>query len=104
MRVTSHFLLSKKEKGGVKMKKREDFIAKSIPIVQSIDDHTLKVVQAFEKIEKIYQEKFTANELELIKIACETHDLGKCNDLFQQKLKDGTKGIDGEIPHCILSA
>lgn len=86
------------------MKKREDFIAKSIPIVQSIDDHTLKVVQAFEKIEKIYQEKFTANELELIKIACETHDLGKCNDLFQQKLKDGTKVIDGEIPHGILSA
>ncbi|TXJ45794.1 CRISPR-associated helicase Cas3' [Brachyspira aalborgi] len=89
-------------------------------ITQTIEEHTNKLIELFNKFKDIYGNYFEENELELIKIACETHDLGKMNSRFQKKLyksinkeklfecdkdiEEFYKNIDiKEIPHGILS-
>lgn len=89
-------------------------------ITQTIEEHTNKLIELFNKFKDIYGNYFEENELELIKIACETHDLGKMNSRFQKKLYnsinrekyfDTNKELDAlyeqlnitEIPHGVLS-
>ena len=105
---------------------KDYFLAKSNKIkngefkTQTIEEHTNKLVEFFNQFKDIYGNYFEENELELIKIACETHDLGKMNSRFQKKLYKSInkenlfeydkdieklyKNIDiKEIPHGILS-
>lgn len=89
-------------------------------ITQTIEEHTNKLIELFNKFKEVYGKYFEKHELELIKIACETHDLGKMNSRFQKKLyksinkenlfecdkdiEEFYKNIDiKEIPHGILS-
>ena len=105
---------------------KDYFLAKSNKIkngefkTQTIEEHTNKLVELFNQFKDIYGNYFEEHELELIKIACETHDLGKMNSRFQKKLyksinkenlfeydkdiEELYKNIDiKEIPHGILS-
>ena len=105
---------------------KDYFLAKSNKIkngefkTQTIEEHTNKLVEFFNQFKDIYGNYFEEHELELIKIACETHDLGKINSRFQKKLyksinkenlfeydkdiEELYKNIDiKEIPHGILS-
>ena len=105
---------------------KDYFLAKSNKIkngefkTQTIEEHTNKLVELFNQFKDIYGNYFEEHELELIKIACETHDLGKINSRFQKKLYKSInkenlfeydkdieklyKNIDiKEIPHGILS-
>lgn len=78
---------------------KNDFLAKSNEIkngefiTQTIEEHTNKLIELFNQFKKIYGKYFQDHELELIKMACETHDLGKMNSRFQKKLY---KSIDKE--------
>ena len=105
---------------------KDYFLAKSNKIkdgefkTQTIEEHTNKLIELFNKFKDVYGKYFEKHELELIKIACETHDLGKMNSRFQKKLyksinkeklfeydkdiEELYKNIDiKEIPHGILS-
>lgn len=94
--------------------KNEEFIT------QAIEEHTNKLIELFNKFKEVYGKYFEKHELKLIKIACETHDLGKMNSRFQKKLYssikrekdfDTDKKLDmlykelniTEIPHGVLS-
>ena len=105
---------------------KDYFLAKSNKIkngefiTQTIEEHTNKLIELFNQFKEIYGNYFEKHELELIKIACETHDLGKMNSRFQKKLYnsinrekyfDTNKELDAlyeqlnitEIPHGVLS-
>ena len=105
---------------------KDYFLAKSNKIkngefiTQTIEEHTNKLIELFNKFKDIYGNYFEEHELELIKIACETHDLGKMNSRFQKKLYnsinrekyfDTNKELNAlyeqlnitEIPHGVLS-
>ena len=64
---------------------KDYFLAKSNKIkngefiTQTIEEHTNKLIELFNKFKDVYGNYFEEHELELIKIACETHDLGKMN-------------------------
>lgn len=98
-------------------KENYTFIAKSNPI-QTVQEHTEKLLNIFNKFEKMYKTKFKEEEkeLRLIKIACKYHDIGKINSRFQNRIKnniyDNYKNdekfddlyLDSkEIPHGVLS-
>ena len=100
-----------------KNKEKYIFIAKSDP-VQTVQEHTEKLLNIFYKFEKIYKSKFKGleKELRLIEIACKYHDIGKINSRFQNRIKnniyDNYKNdekfdnlyLDSkEIPHGVLS-
>ena len=105
---------------------KDYFLAKSNKIkngefiTQTIEEHTNKLIELFNKFKDVYGNYFEEHELELIKIACETHDLGKMNSRFQKKLYnsinrekyfDTNKELNAlyeqlnitEIPHGVLS-
>lgn len=102
---------------------KENFLAKSNKYndsyhTESIEKHTQNLIKLFEDFKSIYEKYFTEKELELIKIACETHDLGKMNYKFQKKIyKSINQNFEinndleklykelniEEIPHGILS-
>lgn len=105
---------------------KDYFLAKSNKIkngefiTQTIEEHTNKLIELFNQFKEIYGNYFEKHELELIKIAGETHDLGKMNSRFQKKLYnsinrekyfDTNKELDAlyeqlnitEIPHGVLS-
>lgn len=107
--INKNYFLAKSNKV-----KNEEFIT------QTIEEHTNKLIELFNKFKEVYGKYFEKHELELIKIACETHDLGKMNSRFQKKLyksinkeklfecdkdiEEFYKNIDiKEIPHGILS-
>lgn len=108
-KINKNYFLAKSNKV-----KNEEFIT------QTIEEHTNKLIELFNKFKDIYGNYFEEHELELIKIACETHDLGKMNSRFQKKLyksinkenlfecdkdiEEFYKNINiKEIPHGILS-
>lgn len=62
---------------------KEEFYAKSNPKV-TLKQHTKDVVQNFNQFLTLYPNKFTKEEQELILVACEYHDYGKVNTLFQE--------------------
>ena len=100
-----------------KSKEKYIFIAKSDPI-QTVQEHTEKLLNIFNKFEKMYKSKFKEEEkeLRLIEIACKYHDIGKINSRFQNRIKNNIydnykndKKFDDlyldskEIPHGVLS-
>lgn len=88
---------------------------------ETIEEHTNNLLSLFEDFQNLYGNHFTKKERELIKIACEMHDLGKMNSRFQKKLYEAIKKENEfqkdeeldilynnlkikEIPHGVLSA
>ena len=69
---------------------------------KTIEEHTKETLKAFEDILKIYGNKFSETEKELIKLAIKYHDYGKMNKLFQEKIRL-KKRVSGEIYHNFLS-
>ena len=83
-----------------------DFLAKSHP-KETIEEHTQKLLDEFEKLKKLYP-NINYLDWELLRLACLYHDLGKTNSKFQNKIKANIEGIkrekdDTEIPHGYLS-
>ena len=59
-----------------------------------------------EALDKLYELGYIEKEMyELLKIACEYHDLGKINEMFQARMKNKKLHFDleKEIPHNVLS-
>lgn len=59
-----------------------------------------------EALDKLYELGYIEKEMyELLKIACEYHDLGKINEIFQARMKNKKLHFDleKEIPHNVLS-
>lgn len=92
------------------------FYAKSKPEVESIKEHTNKLLKAYEDIKLDYGDKIEQlvdmqeeRFWELLKIACQYHDLGKANSAFQNRIKknigisDKEKIEISDIPHNYLS-
>ena len=98
-------------------------IAKTQPI-QSIEEHSNRLIAGLNKIIKIYKDKFNKEETELIQLVSEYHDKGKSNlimqdkfykilklelpnrdkDLYNKTMKMYNSIVDGEyIPHGFLS-
>lgn len=69
---------------------KENFYAKSEPKV-TLKQHTEDVVRNFNQFLTLYPNKFTKEEQELILLACEYHDYGKVNTLFQEYMNTGRK-------------
>lgn len=92
------------------------FYAKTKPEIESIRQHTDKVLDSYELLRKLYSnriENLSSIEQkrfwELLRVACEYHDYGKANLAFQNKLKkvlDEPIEVEAdyeEIPHNYLS-
>lgn len=75
------------------------FWAKSIE--ETIVEHTQKLLERYTQLQKNYPE--IPVNWDLLRIACQYHDLGKMNKLFQEKIREGVMKKDGEIPHGLLS-
>lgn len=88
---------------------------------ETIEEHTNNLLYLFEDFKNLYGNFFTKTEIDLIKIACEMHDLGKMNSRFQKKLYESIRKENEfqkdeelnklynnlkirEIPHGVLSA
>ena len=54
-----------------------------------LEEHTQCVMDNFKEFLKLYPNKFTLREQELIMLACKYHDYGKVNTLFQEYMKTG---------------
>lgn len=80
------------------------YLAKGLGQEQSITDHVQDVEKTFEDVLRWYSDFFNEQEVELIRLACRVHDLGKVNDKFQEKLRKNLETIEGELPHGLLSA
>lgn len=79
------------------------YLAKTIGKIQTIEEHTQEVLTCLASLFDYYGTYFNDKEQDLIRLACEVHDLGKMNEKFQTKLKKNQRVIYGEIPHGILS-
>lgn len=79
------------------------FYAKKNP-QETIEEHTNELLVSYDEFMKLYGNSFSRNEKELIKLACMYHDIGKCNEYFQDKISQkNSKRHDDEIPHGFLS-
>lgn len=81
--------------------------AKSDPL-KTVAEHTADLRNIWEYFLKIYPAAFDKSEQSLIATAIEYHDLGKLNDLFQEKIaininEHKNMHVSGEIPHGFLS-
>lgn len=77
-----------------------EFLAKSHPR-ETLRQHTDKVLQKLERIFTLYGDHFTVNEKDLLRIACEYHDYGKIEQVFQLAVRGERRSI--EMPHGFLS-
>lgn len=87
-------------------------LAKTLPNVQSIEQHTNEALKHFEELKRRLPNILTEHDFELLRLAVLYHDLGKANEKFQNKLMKNLK-IDAlyidhlpnqeEIPHNYLS-
>lgn len=68
---------------------------------ETIVEHTQKLLERYTQLQKNYPE--IPVNWDLLRIACQYHDLGKMNKLFQEKIREGAMKKDGEIPHGLLS-
>ncbi|MEG0073285.1 MAG: CRISPR-associated helicase Cas3', partial [Clostridia bacterium] len=80
----------------------KEFLAKSNP-KETIKEHTEKLIKCMDKFSKIYGDHFTKTELELIRIACQFHDIGKVNQVFQNKITGKIERNITEINHGCIS-
>lgn len=84
------------------MKLYLDRLAKSNPR-QTIREHTDCVLYCLDILRDIYN--IDEETYRLLKIACEYHDYGKMNHIFQDRIKYNNKyDVDKELPHSVLSA
>lgn len=56
-----------------------------------LEEHIKEVMDNFQNFLELYPNKFTFREQELIMKACQYHDYGKVNTLFQEFMKTGKK-------------
>ncbi len=70
---------------------------------ESLRVHTNNVLEKASELIHIYGHCFTDKEKTLLLLACEVHDYGKVNALFQQKIREHKKQINGEVYHNFLS-
>ena len=75
------------------------FLAKSNP-EETIQKHTNNLLFQLKKLKNIYNQ--IPINWDLLECACLYHDLGKINEIFQNKLKYN-KRYSKEIPHALLS-
>ncbi|MHC5375548.1 CRISPR-associated helicase Cas3' [Enterococcus sp. LJL120] len=75
------------------------FLAKSDG--ETIIEHTENLLGELARLKSYYPS--IPVDWELLKMACQYHDLGKINHLFQEKLEDSSKRKENEIPHALLS-
>ncbi len=90
-------------KRGVGMMAKQDYLAKTFGKIQTIEEHTNEVMQLLNGFFDIYGGYFNEKEKELIRLACEYHDLGKMNQKFQDKIRRNKTRVFGEIPHGVVS-
>lgn len=92
------------------------FVAKSKPEIETLKEHTDKLLEAYEELKKSYGDSIeqlikmdSERFWQLLKIACLYHDLGKANSAFQNKIKKNiginevSKSEIVDIPHNYLS-
>jgi CRISPR-associated endonuclease/helicase Cas3 len=75
------------------------FLAKSDG--ETIVEHTQNLLNNLLLLQEYYP--YIPVDFGLLKLACQYHDLGKINQLFQEKLQTGAKHLENEIPHGLLS-
>lgn len=88
-----------------KAKTMNSYLAKSYGELgsETIVGHTQNLLRQFQLFKSEYPNALSDQDWQLLKIACQYHDLGKMNAKFQTKLHDKHKTEDGEIPHGLLS-
>lgn len=70
---------------------------------ESLFSHTCKVINVASSLFEIYKDCFSDNEKQLLFLACQVHDYGKVNQLFQDKINKNMKTIHNEVNHNFLS-
>ena len=75
------------------------YIAKTYPEEETIQQHTDRLIKNYNLLRKIYPDLKV--DWNILRLACLYHDLGKMNKKFQQKIK--RQKVTGEIPHGFLS-
>ena len=69
---------------------KNEYLAKSYKKnyydAESLEEHTKRLIDLFEDFLSKYKNKFEQKEIDLIKVACEMHDLGKVNYRFQKEM------------------
>lgn len=78
---------------------RTEYIAKTYPEEETIQQHTDRLIENYNILKSIYPDLKV--DWDILELACLYHDLGKMNIKFQQKLKK--KKVKDEIPHGFLS-
>ena len=78
---------------------KNEYIAKTYPEKETIQQHTDRLIENYNILKSIYPKLKV--DWDILELACLYHDLGKMNRKFQQKIK-GEK-VKGEIPHGFLS-
>lgn len=77
-----------------------DFLAKSNP-VETLGEHTDRVCACLDVLLRIYGHLFTEKEKKLLRIACQYHDYGKIEKVFQEIVHGTHRRV--EMPHGFLS-
>lgn len=78
------------------------FLAKSNP-EETIQEHTDNLLEEYRKIKNLYGDKINI-DWSILELACLYHDLGKMNEIFQNKIKriPNRTGRE-EVPHGYVS-
>lgn len=79
--------------------RKVEFIAKTYPKRETIQQHTDRLIQNYNVLKNIYPNLKV--DWEILKLACLYHDLGKMNSKFQKRIK-GIR-VEDEVPHGFLS-
>ncbi|RBP38223.1 CRISPR-associated helicase Cas3' [Garciella nitratireducens] len=78
---------------------RTEYIAKTYPEQETIQQHTDRLIENYNILKKIYPDLKV--DWDILELACIYHDLGKMNRKFQEKIRG--KRVKDEIPHGFLS-
>ncbi|MDO4550798.1 MAG: CRISPR-associated helicase Cas3' [Planctomycetia bacterium] len=79
-----------------------EYRAKSNP-PETIQEHTESLLRCLEYFLSMYGDFFTENEKELLRLACETHDLGKVHPIFQEIVRGDRRRLEEYVPHGFFS-
>lgn len=71
---------------------------------QTIKQHNADLLKQLKILEVNYPNMLSSTHWQILKLACEYHDLGKINPKSQQKINKNTKMMPGEVYHNLLSA
>ena len=67
----------------------------------SIQEHTQMVMDTFNEFMTLKQRYFHENEIRMIEYSIQYHDIGKANEVFQEKMRGHY--LSDEVPHGYLS-